>query len=288
MPRDRSVGTFRQPLGLGPADHACWWFEDRAGYLADVVTYLAEGADAGDQLWYVAAATEDQRRKDLAALPDLDALLGRGQLRLLSVADFFGDLDAFDGQDRLRAYHAEAMSAVAEGWRTARYAVDGTALAVAVPAATLTAFELALDALVVSDGTVVLCGYDARRTPPGRGAEAVHPVQHPPHPPLGFSLHCAGRGRRGFRLTGEIDVDTAEDLAGALASAAAASSGPFVLDLGDLAFLDAAATRVLASHALALQVEGRGVELVAPRPAAAYCLEAFDLGGLVVRTAADA
>lgn len=112
--------------------------------------------------------------------------------------------------------------------------------------------------------------------------ERVHPVQHAGRLPLGFSLHDDGDpARPGFRLTGEVDVDTCQDLRTALMSAAAVVPGPLCVDLTDLRFLDAAAARVVGQVALALQMMDRAVSLRGPRPVVRYCLETLDLGALV-------
>lgn len=84
-----------------------------------------------------------------------------------------------------------------------------------------------------------------------------------------FSIHCAEcDGVVVVRLSGELDVATAPLLRERFEALVAAGNCRFVLDLGDLSFLDASGLRVLV-HAQQRAVQEAGwVRLVRVRPMA--------------------
>jgi anti-sigma B factor antagonist len=102
---------------------------------------------------------------------------------------------------------------------------------------------------------------------PGSGFEAS-PSPSPSDPALPWAaMSCTvsdeATGRR-ITLSGEIDVATSRRLTAVLAEELARATGPIVLDLAEVTFMDASGLRVVvdASHALA----ARGWRLILSRP----------------------
>jgi len=79
-------------------------------------------------------------------------------------------------------------------------------------------------------------------------------------PPLRCSVDTLADGHL-VVAEGEIDIATAPLFADALDRAIAGSSGPVVIDLAEIAFMDAAGLRVLSAAAADLAGRGRPVEI---------------------------
>jgi anti-sigma B factor antagonist len=75
--------------------------------------------------------------------------------------------------------------------------------------------------------------------------------------------HETGNGRATIRLTGELDISTADDLGRAL-SDLDAPGGParIYLDLSGLRFMDSSGLRLIVTSDLRLRREGRELRLV--------------------------
>jgi hypothetical protein len=222
---------------MGVGDHACWGYDDRAGYLEQVVLYLAEGGEAGDRLWYLGDKPRDVLMADLQPLARREELLAGGQLLVSQAREVYGPVGTFDARAVLDRFRAEAARAVADGYRSLRVATDVTALAEDHAAGRrMVGHELASDSVITAGPLIVLCGYAQRRI----GADfpaiaAVHPLLHGGTAPVPLSLHWDPAG---LRLTGEVDYAATGLLQAVLHAAVSVAAGPLVIDLSDLGFID--------------------------------------------------
>ena len=83
--------------------------------------------------------------------------------------------------------------------------------------------------------------------------------------PPGFDVERTSlSGAPGVVLRGELDVNTAPQLAGALDAAIRESVGAFVVDLADLDFLDSSGVSVLVRARAVLGREERSLVVVCP------------------------
>ena len=83
--------------------------------------------------------------------------------------------------------------------------------------------------------------------------------------PPAFSIESAPlRGAPGVRVRGEVDLGTAPSLTTALDTSIRGSRGAFVIDLGDVTFLDSSGVNVLLRARASLGREDRDLVIVCP------------------------
>lgn len=246
--RVRQCGAIDVVTGHGPADHICWVHDGEESWRAAAVPYLNEGVPAGDQLLYVADKPVDALVDDLADLPDRDALLGSGQLRVMSIPDAYGPTDSFTAERQVEAFHGEVLAAVDAGYRSLRLASEATAL-VQTPeqARRFAAYELLVDAMLARSALTALCGYDGSRISreAGDGLGFVHPLRHRGDRFPVSGLYAGDGGR--WQLSGEVDLTVRSSLE--LALATLPDDAEVHLELGGLEFIDVAGVRALVALA---------------------------------------
>jgi anti-anti-sigma factor len=96
---------------------------------------------------------------------------------------------------------------------------------------------------------------------------------------LGVTMVADGEGAL-VMVEGEIDITTADQLAGELERARAAGSGDVTVDLAGVSFLDSTGIAVLVKAFQALEPAGRRLIVRNPRPAAQKTLEITALAEL--------
>lgn len=281
----RRSGRLTTPVGHQPHDHLCWAYEEQGTWCDVAVPYLHDGAAARDRVLYVAGGTEDDLADDLAALPERDAMLASGQLRVRPVAAAFGPEAEFSATRQVASFRDEARTAVRDGYRGLRLAVEASELADGPDAARgLAGYELLLDTMIATAPMSSLCGYRRSRVAPGVADLLcfVHPLRHSGIPALdGAGLFAARNGR--WRLCGAQDLVNQEALDAALA--ALPVTRDVHLELDGLEFIGAAGIRALAALAARLAPAHRLV-LHDPPPLVARVLRAgwADAPGLAVET----
>jgi anti-anti-sigma regulatory factor len=284
-------------VGLGPGEHGSWGYSGGAALRSVCAVYLAEGMRLKEQLLFVGGGPRASLLDDLADLPGRDELLATGQLLVHS----FGDLEttappavagvssrppagtvapATGPRLPVESLRRLAEDALSGGFGGLRLAADTTRL---VSEAGLTprliAFELAVDAVYATQHATVLCLVDLERVAArAREVNALHRAQHTGGAEPTFALSLSPGV---VHLVGEIDTTTAGDLARVLGAYGDATSGPLVVDLLELEFIDVAATRVLALFQRKMSAEGRSVTFAGVGPAAVNTLRAFALNGEV-------
>lgn len=284
-------------VGLGPGEHGSWGYSGRSALRSVCAVYLAEGMRLGEQLLYVGADGQGSLLDDLADLPGRDELLAGGQL----LVRCFDDLETTGpaatagvsarppvgtvgppGGPRLpvEALRRLADNAVSTGFGGLRLAADLTSLTSETGLTPrLIALELAVDALYATQHATALCLFDLERVGVrARVVAALHRAQHLGGREPTFALVLSPGV---VHLVGEIDTTTAGDLARVLGAYRDATSGPLVVDLLELEFIDVAATRVLALFERSMSAEGRPVTFAGVGPAAVNTLRAFALNGEV-------
>lgn len=232
-------------VGYGLQDHLCWLYEDEPAWVQAAVSYLAEGAQAHDQLLYVADKPEGELVADLVDLPGRDAMLASGQLRVVPLRDVYGSMDVFEAARQIESYRAQGQAAVEAGYRGLRLAAEASPL-VATPedARYFAGYELLVDAAIAECPISAMCGYCRSLVGPdaARVLSFVHPLRHDvEHAPVG-SLHAGDGGR--WHLEGEIDLTSHDALEIGLSALPAQTD--LHLDLSDLGFIDLGGAQALA------------------------------------------
>jgi anti-anti-sigma regulatory factor len=129
----RAHGVVGGVDGLGSSGHVCWTYDDARDFSRPALAWLADGLRLGQRLVYVSGRPVDWMRRHVSALPDVDDLLDRGVLRLVSLPDVY-DLDApLVPEEQLAIYRQATEEAVAAGFQGLRVLADVTDL-VADPA----------------------------------------------------------------------------------------------------------------------------------------------------------
>ena len=234
-----------------PGDHLSWLFSSDDELIEAATTYLADGLDRGERLLYVAdRPTDDALLGDLAGLGDVGRLVADGTLSVQRSRALYAPGEVLDGPRQVATYRRMTEDALAAGFTGFRVAADATAL-VTDPdwRRDFLAYELAVDRYIASSAMVALCAYDERIL----GTDAldlacVHPGRHVrEEADPGFHV-CAAEV--GFTLAGELDHAN-RDLFRRAVDAAVRSGGRagLAVDVGSLAFVDAAALAVLAREA---------------------------------------
>lgn len=262
----RPSGLLARPAGVERGDHVCWAYEDDAAFEDAAVRFLAEGLAEGDRLLWVGDGAEERLRRSPGALADVDGLTARGTLRVLSVAEGYSAAGTaaagpMTPERQLAFYDAATRRAVDDGYRGLRVVAEITTLAAdeAQRAQLLRWEHLADDYVAHGPGFSALCAYRADLLPSDVVADVVslHPLAHADGPATAFHLWF---DEGVLRLGGDVDAFSAGRLARLLA-ATHVDAQVVTLDLAELAFIDLAGVRALASWADALAGTNRGLVL---------------------------
>lgn len=251
----RLLDALAHPVGVTPHDHISWGYAGRAAWRAAATGFLAEGARRGEHLLYVAYGIETDLVDDLAGLPDRDALLAAGALRVQDASGLYGPPERFDGVLQTAAYAAMARETQEAGYPALRVAADVTQqLLTAEDVALFAAYEVLIDTMVSESPLLTMCGFDAGTADPSAALALafVHPISSTGvQVPDGRLTSC---GDGGWRLSGELDHGNLPDLRRALeALLAVPEPRNLHLDLGLLVFADVASVRALVTAARRLE-----------------------------------
>ncbi|HSE54516.1 MAG TPA: MEDS domain-containing protein [Nocardioidaceae bacterium] len=262
--------------GLGSGDHASWAYATPAAFHEAVTDYLADGAERGERLVYVGSARTGELADHLAGMPERDRLLDDGRLTLYPLEALYTVDEPLDPHVQVGVFHGEAAQALADGFAGLRVAGDITELAqdpALLPQ--LLEYELAVDAMLLANTAVGLCGFDVSRV----GARwtqisALHVLQHTEvsEPMFAVNLHSDA-----VEVIGEVDISNTSDLEQILHAVSSVTDGPLVVRLPDLEFIDVAGTRVLARFQQGMSAAGRSVDFEDLSHAAHRTLRLFGL-----------
>lgn len=265
------------PSGFGPGAHVCWTYADAAGLAGALVPYLDEGRRRGEQLLLV-GSSRDELLAATDALPERDAMIADGRLRIRSVHEAYLPAGALDPAAQIRAFRHEVDDALALGRTGLRVAADLTELVTGAQDRTrrqLHRYELLVAELFDALPLIGMCLYADSVAADVLGPVAVvHPLQH--RGSRDALAYLSGRDPR-FALHGEIDVSNADAVRVALLDAAGRSAPELVVDLRELGFLDVAGARMLERVSRTLAAAGVRLRLDAPTRTGRRCLELFDV-----------
>ena len=265
-------------VGLCPGDHASWAYEDLPGLRAACAIYLGDGPPRGERLVYVGDRQHGHLVDDLAGLVNRDAMLDSGQLEVHTVDELYRSDGQFRAHVQVEAFRRRAEQSVDDGYTGLRILGDITELIVDESLTQqLIEYEVAVDAMFACCPALALCAFDRERVgSKWRLVTALHRVQHlERHQPAFAVTVSAGV----VHLVGEVDTSSAGDLARLLDAIGDSTQGELTLDLGDLEFIDIAATRVLALLQRRLGARGRHLHFAGVGPSAVNTLRAFALNG---------
>ena len=240
----------------GAGDHVCWVYDEDSDLDAAVGRFLTGGLARGERLLVVGEGMIETLSAATLPFGGTDALVARGALRTLTLAEAYDATGRFVPEQQLAFYEAATRQAIDDGYRGLRVVAEVSALAVD-PAnrPDLVRWEHLADDLVAhGPGFTALCAYRGDLAAQTLDDIAtVHPLVHTPEGVPPFQVFFDD-GR--LVVAGSVDTFTADRLGAVLAGTPVDGAHP-VLDLGRLEFVDVAGCRALA----------RWAEAVCARPA---------------------
>jgi len=230
------------------SDHICWVYdEDDASFDRAVRRFAAGGLARDERVLVVGERVIASISTAGDGFGDAAALIAAGSLRTLTRAQAYEAAGEFDPATQRTFYDAATQEALGDGYSGLRVVADVTPLAEDTDVrSTLVAWEhLADEYAAQGSGFTALCAYSSRLPPQALAdAAAVHPLVHAPSLPPFQVFFDDDR----VALTGSVDTFSADRLARVLASSPVSGDGA-VLDLGNVEFVDVAASRVIARWA---------------------------------------
>jgi ABC-type transporter Mla MlaB component len=255
----RTHGSVDAVPGAAPADHLCWVYEDDAAFDEAAREFLVGGLARGDRVLCVGERVIEGLTAPGA--PDLSALVARGAIQTLTLAEAYEAAGPFLPEQQLAYYDDATRQAQEAGYRGLRVIAEVSALA-ADPAqrAELVRWEHIADAFAArGSGFSAMCAYRADLGPEALADVAsVHPLVHAPDGGSTFRLFADGDR---FVLAGSVDTFSSDRLARVL-TATEVTGGVVTLDLSELEFVDVGASRALARWAAGLAERSVTVEVV--------------------------
>jgi hypothetical protein len=195
----RNRGTRFECLRMRPHDHIGWVFAGPAEFAALARPFLAEGAERGEKLMYVA---EDPGS---VALASLDGLAGLDGFQVTSIAEVYGASGIVDAVRQRATFSAALADALAQGYTGIRVAADNTPLV--TDEKRLKAWiewEIAADRFISGNAVTGLCAFDRDKVEVDRlrHLATLHPLSSATAPAPQFRLF-ADEGE--LSIEGEID-----------------------------------------------------------------------------------
>jgi hypothetical protein len=195
----RDHGTRFECLRMRPHDHIGWVFAGPAEFAALARPFLAEGAERGEKLMYVA---EEPAAGALAPLDDLAGLAG---LQVTSIAEVYGVSGIVDAVRQRATFSAALADALAQGYTGIRVAADNTSLV--TDDKRLRAWiewEIAADRFIAGNAVTGLCAFNRDKIDVDRlrHLATLHPLSSAASPVPQFRLF-ADEGE--LSIEGEVD-----------------------------------------------------------------------------------
>jgi MEDS: MEthanogen/methylotroph, DcmR Sensory domain len=219
---------------LEPHDHVAWYGESTDDLYAVATAALADGALRNEKLMLVA---DDPQAERLAAIDDLDELLGTRQLELHSIEEVYGSSGQFSQSTQLETFEGVLADALTDGYTGIRVVADNTRLASGDEQdfRRWMCWEQVTDRFQSTFNVTGVCYFDARRLSAERKADlaAVHPVRSTSGVEPPFSFIVDGDA---VAVTGTLDTWSVSRLQRVLD--AAPEDEPLVVDLAGAEFVD--------------------------------------------------
>ncbi|HET9875500.1 MAG TPA: MEDS domain-containing protein [Mycobacterium sp.] len=207
----REQGVVASAAGLAPFGHLGWGFRDHAEFVARAAEYISDGLEQNQWVEYVGAASREQLRAELAAMPGVRDRLDSGGIGVTPTMEFYAvppGSDVVDPQTMVDTWVPKIEKVIEKGYTGYRVVADVTAVArTAEQREAFARYEFLIDQQMAVQPVSALCGYDTTQL----GADAaglicLHPFVNQGTVP--FRLYAEPEA--GFVLTGEIDAATAE------------------------------------------------------------------------------
>ncbi len=277
----RATGLVDDVADLHPHDHICWSYEDDADRRERVTTFLADGAEQGQQLWYVGDGSVIDLRDELDSL-------GAAGVQVWSIAEAYGRDAVLDPVHQVDTYARATAQATAAGFTGLRVAADATAL-IRTPRQldAFARYEHLIDRYMTAHPFVAMCAFDRREVGDAVSSIAcLHPVAGTGT--TAFRLFAtdvdhAGTSRRGGKaahatLAGEIDLDALDQFDRALTRADLhPCHDELVIDAADLDFVDHRGLLCLRDHA---RRRGADVVMRTAKPTIGRLIDILALDGI--------
>lgn len=283
----RAHGLVTEVPGAGPADHLCWVYEDDAAFDEAAREFLAGGLARGERLLCVGERVIDSLRALTPPVADVAALIARGALETLTLAEAYEATGPFLPGQQLAYYDAATRRAMDDGYRGLRVIAEVTDLAADhAQRAELVRWEHLADQYAVQgSGFSAMCAYRADLDKETLADVAsVHPQLGAPEEISSFRLFVDGDR---LALAGSVDTFSSDRLARVLSSARAKDDG-VVLDVAPLEFMDVAGCRALARWAADLWARSVAVEVTGSSALLRRMWDVLDLARLAPVTFAEA
>lgn len=171
---------------MKPGDHYCGIYRSDEDHRALIVDYVREGIARNEKMFYlVNLQTAEQLRGTLrAAGIDVDALIDKGQLVIMTAKDAYLRDGQFDPDRMIDLLSEETDKAIAEGYAALRATGEMTwALAGEPGSERLVEYEARVNELFARKPCYGLCQYDRRRF----DSEMLLDILHT-HPKVLFGL----------------------------------------------------------------------------------------------------
>ena len=169
----RSHGTRFECLRLRPHDHVGWVFSGQAEFDALAGPFLAEGADRGERLIYIAADPGP------AVAARLRGALGPNAVQVASIAEVYGASGIVDAAAQRATFAAALADAVAEGYSGIRVAADNTPMVTDDQRmAAWVRWEIIADRFMSENPVTGLCAFDGNKVDVNRlrHLATLHPL----------------------------------------------------------------------------------------------------------------
>ena len=256
-------------------DHACLTFGEREELFDLTAAFVRDGLAAGLKVVWLSDAGPGQAagelaRRGVAVRPAMET----GQMVAAGYQDRLLSGQAFRADTAVRWLSGQLESARDEGFAGLRVAVDMSwALRPVTGIEQLPRFEEGIAAVLDGTTASVLCQYDRDRFDPvtlasvaGFHTRSVAAATYYADPVLRI---CRQYAPAGLRIAGEIDYQSADHLALALAEIVRID-GDITVNMTDLAFIDAQCTLLIADAARAVAASRTVLLRCSPEVAAGF------------------
>lgn len=209
--------------------HHCWVYDEPEEFQARVQTFLSEGLDRGERVWYVGEGDP------IGRLPGFDDAIQRGAAQVFPVGAAYATSPT-EPQQQVDAFADALADALARGFTGIRVAADATTLAAAE---SWNRYEHLVDRFMVDRPITGLCGFDRHRLDPLAVArlESLHPLSNTNS--AGFRLHACSPAADRAALHGELDFTNQDLLVRALSTAdLEPENGEIVVEAAGVTFID--------------------------------------------------
>lgn len=242
---------------IGHGDHLCLLFADEAEKQRVATRYMADGLALGERVLYFADQSDPEAVREWlrSAGVDADRACARGQLRVVTADDTYLAPGRFDPDVMMRALRDEVAASIRDGHTGLRVTGEmGWGLRDVPGAERLDEYESRVTEVFTGQPASAVCHYDARLYGPDELAvfDRCHPGRVELAPLHGTSVlrivPSFQDGRRVLRVSGSVDLHTADRLDEAL-RVARDWPGDVRVDMSAMEFIDLAGLRLLAQAA---------------------------------------